>query len=86
MSVAQQVGSWAGRTGLRRKIAIVLAAAALLSGIAKHRVKGLKLQVGRDVLRILVGFLHPTIDLAAPGLMLTNFGSQIRLLKHLSDV
>ncbi len=36
MSVAQQVGSWAGRTGLRRKIAIVLAAAALLSGIATY--------------------------------------------------
>src|SRR5580700_3588454 len=36
MSVAQQVGSWAGRTGLRRKIAIALAAAALLSGIATY--------------------------------------------------
>ncbi|HEV2186054.1 MAG TPA: PAS domain-containing sensor histidine kinase [Stellaceae bacterium] len=36
MSVAQQVGSWAGRTGLRRKIAIVLAVAALLSGIATY--------------------------------------------------
>jgi hypothetical protein len=58
----------------------------LLSGIAKHRVKGLKLQVGRDVLRVLVSFLHPTIDLAAPGLMLIHFASQIRLLKHISDV
>jgi two-component system nitrogen regulation sensor histidine kinase NtrY len=36
MSVAQQVGSWANRTGLRRKIAIALAAAALLSGIATY--------------------------------------------------
>jgi len=45
----------------------------LLSGIAKHGVKGLKLQVGRDVLRVLVGFLHPTIDLAASGLMLIDF-------------
>src|ERR1700724_2759723 len=36
MSVAQQVGSWAGRTGLRRKIAIALAVAALLSGIATY--------------------------------------------------
>jgi two-component system nitrogen regulation sensor histidine kinase NtrY len=36
MSVAQQVGTWAGRIGLRRKIAIVLAAAALLSGIATY--------------------------------------------------
>jgi two-component system, NtrC family, nitrogen regulation sensor histidine kinase NtrY len=36
MSVAQQVGSWAGRTGLRRKSAIALAAAALLSGIATY--------------------------------------------------
>jgi two-component system nitrogen regulation sensor histidine kinase NtrY len=36
MSVAQQVGAWAGRTGLRRKVAIVLAAAALLSGIATY--------------------------------------------------
>src|ERR1700692_898439 len=36
MSVAQQVGSWAGRTGLRRKIAIALAAAALASGIATY--------------------------------------------------
>src|SRR5580704_14571444 len=36
MSVAQQVGTWAGRIGLRRKIAIVLAAAALVSGIATY--------------------------------------------------
>ena len=36
MSVAQQVGSWASRTGLRRKIAIALAVAALLSGIATY--------------------------------------------------
>lgn len=36
MSVAQQVGTWAGRIGLRRKIAIALAAAALLSGIATY--------------------------------------------------
>ena len=36
MSVAQQVGTWAGRIGLRRKTAIALAAAALLSGIATY--------------------------------------------------
>src|ERR1700722_16638172 len=36
MSVAQQVGTWAGRFGLRRKIAIALAAAALASGIATY--------------------------------------------------
>ncbi len=36
MSVAQQVGTWAGRFGLRRKIAITLAVAALLSGIATY--------------------------------------------------
>ena len=36
MSVAQQVGTWAGRFGLRRKIAITLATAALLSGIATY--------------------------------------------------
>src|SRR5579863_5245379 len=36
MSVAQQVGSWANRTGLRRKIAIALAMAALLAGIATY--------------------------------------------------
>ncbi|HYM71983.1 MAG TPA: PAS domain-containing sensor histidine kinase [Stellaceae bacterium] len=36
MSVAQQVGTWAGRIGLRRKIAITLAAAALLAGIATY--------------------------------------------------
>ncbi|HWD58396.1 MAG TPA: PAS domain-containing sensor histidine kinase [Stellaceae bacterium] len=36
MSVAQQVGTWAGRFGLRRKIAVALAAAALLSGIATY--------------------------------------------------
>jgi two-component system nitrogen regulation sensor histidine kinase NtrY len=36
MSVAQQVGTWAGRIGLRRKIAIALAAAALLSGVATY--------------------------------------------------
>ena len=36
MSVAQQVGTWAGRFGLRRKLAIALAAAALASGIATY--------------------------------------------------
>jgi two-component system nitrogen regulation sensor histidine kinase NtrY len=36
MSVAQQVGAWAVRIGLRRKIAIALAVAALLSGIATY--------------------------------------------------
>src|SRR6202012_2345417 len=36
MSVAQQVRSWAGRFGLRRKAAIALAAAALASGIATY--------------------------------------------------
>jgi two-component system nitrogen regulation sensor histidine kinase NtrY len=36
MSVAQQVGTWAGRIGLRRKIAIALAAAAAASGIATY--------------------------------------------------
>ena len=36
MSVAQQVGTWAGRIGLRRKIAIALAAAAVASGIATY--------------------------------------------------
>jgi len=36
MSVAQQVGTWAGRIGLRRKTAITLAVAALLSGIATY--------------------------------------------------
>jgi two-component system nitrogen regulation sensor histidine kinase NtrY len=36
MSVAQQVGTWAGRFGLRRKVAIFLAVAALLSGIATY--------------------------------------------------
>jgi two-component system nitrogen regulation sensor histidine kinase NtrY len=36
MSVAQQVGTWAVRIGLRRKIAIALAVAALLSGIATY--------------------------------------------------
>ena len=36
MSVAQQVGTWASRFGLRRKIAIALAAAALASGIATY--------------------------------------------------
>ncbi|HTZ38479.1 MAG TPA: HAMP domain-containing protein, partial [Stellaceae bacterium] len=36
MSVAQQVGTWAGRIGLRRKIAIALAAAATASGIATY--------------------------------------------------
>jgi two-component system nitrogen regulation sensor histidine kinase NtrY len=36
MSVAQQVGTWAGRFGLRRKIAVALAAAALASGIATY--------------------------------------------------
>src|SRR3984885_8009623 len=36
MSVAQQVGTWAGRIGLRRKIAIALAAAAVVSGIATY--------------------------------------------------
>ena len=36
MSVAQQVGSWAGRFGLRRKVAIALAIAAVASGIATY--------------------------------------------------
>ena len=36
MSVAQQVGTWAVRIGLRRKIAIALAVAALASGIATY--------------------------------------------------
>jgi two-component system, NtrC family, nitrogen regulation sensor histidine kinase NtrY len=36
MSVAQQVGTWAGRIGLRRKIAVALAAAAVASGIATY--------------------------------------------------
>jgi two-component system, NtrC family, nitrogen regulation sensor histidine kinase NtrY len=36
MSVAQQVGTWAGRIGLRRKVAIALAAAAVVSGIATY--------------------------------------------------
>jgi two-component system, NtrC family, nitrogen regulation sensor histidine kinase NtrY len=36
MSVAQQVGSWAGRIGLRRKVAIALATAAVASGIATY--------------------------------------------------
>src|SRR5665213_938185 len=36
MSVAQQVGTWAGRIGLRRKIAIALAAAAVAAGIATY--------------------------------------------------
>jgi two-component system nitrogen regulation sensor histidine kinase NtrY len=36
MSVAQQVGTWAGRFGLRRKIAVALAVAALASGIATY--------------------------------------------------
>src|SRR5216684_529421 len=36
MSVAQQVGTWAGRFGLRRKLAVALAAAALASGIATY--------------------------------------------------
>jgi two-component system nitrogen regulation sensor histidine kinase NtrY len=36
MSVAQQVGTWAGRFGLRRKMAVALAAAALASGIATY--------------------------------------------------
>jgi two-component system, NtrC family, nitrogen regulation sensor histidine kinase NtrY len=36
MSLARQVRSWAGGTGLWRKIAIVLAAAALASGIATY--------------------------------------------------
>jgi two-component system, NtrC family, nitrogen regulation sensor histidine kinase NtrY len=36
MSVAQQVGTWAGRFGLRRKVAIALAVAASASGIATY--------------------------------------------------
>jgi two-component system nitrogen regulation sensor histidine kinase NtrY len=36
MSVAQQVGTWAGRFGLRRKVAIALAVAAVTSGIATY--------------------------------------------------
>ena len=36
MSLARQVRNWAGGTGLWRKIAIVLAAAALASGIATY--------------------------------------------------
>jgi len=36
MSVAQQVGTWAGRFGLQRKIAIALAIAAVASGIATY--------------------------------------------------
>ncbi len=36
MSVAQQVGTWAGRFGLRRKIAIAMAVAAGASGIATY--------------------------------------------------
>ena len=36
MSLARQVRTWAGGTGLWRKIAIVLAAAALASGIATY--------------------------------------------------
>jgi two-component system nitrogen regulation sensor histidine kinase NtrY len=36
MSVAQQVGTWAGRIGLRRKFAIALVIAALASGIATY--------------------------------------------------
>src|SRR3954447_18866291 len=36
MSLARQVRSWAGGKGLWRKIAIVLAAAALASGIATY--------------------------------------------------
>src|SRR5438045_9651575 len=36
MSLVRRVGSWAGRIGLGRKMAIVLAAAALASGIATY--------------------------------------------------
>src|SRR5580658_430452 len=36
MSVAQQVGTWAGRFGLPRKIAIALATAAVAAGIATY--------------------------------------------------
>src|SRR5579872_3372062 len=36
MSVAQQVGTWAVRFGLRRKVVVALAAAALASGIATY--------------------------------------------------
>ena len=36
MSVAQQVGTWAGRFGLRRKIAVALAVMAVASGIATY--------------------------------------------------
>jgi len=36
MSVAQQVGTWAGRFGLRRKMVVALAAAAAASGIATY--------------------------------------------------
>src|SRR5712692_9664057 len=36
MSLARQVRSWAGGTGLWRKIAIALAAAALASGVATY--------------------------------------------------
>jgi two-component system, NtrC family, nitrogen regulation sensor histidine kinase NtrY len=36
MSVAQQVGTWAGRFGLRRKVAIALAVAAVAAGIATY--------------------------------------------------
>jgi two-component system nitrogen regulation sensor histidine kinase NtrY len=36
MSLARRVGSWAGRVGLGRKMAIVLAVAALASGIATY--------------------------------------------------
>ena len=36
MSLARQARNWAGGTGLWRKIAIVLAAAALASGIATY--------------------------------------------------
>ena len=38
MSVAQQVGTWAGRFGLRRKVAASLAMAAVASGIATYLV------------------------------------------------
>jgi two-component system nitrogen regulation sensor histidine kinase NtrY len=36
MSVAQQVGTWAGRFGLRRKVAIALAVAAVAAGVATY--------------------------------------------------
>ncbi|HWB48123.1 MAG TPA: PAS domain-containing sensor histidine kinase [Stellaceae bacterium] len=36
MSVAQQVGTWAGRFGLRRKLAVALAVTAAASGIATY--------------------------------------------------